>query len=797
MRIPHRLAYFGAVLATLYILSGCNVTKHLDTSKGERLLVKNTLSFTPQSKVSIGKARALRYQTTGLFRQKPNRQTLKAFPRLAAHYHFRNDQRKFASFINKSFAEPPKILDTADCRVSARYFQNYMRKRGYFNAICTYQVTNEGTYKAKVKYILDFGPLYTISSITINSKDTAIANLLQANERSSKLSVGKAVDGDQFEGEKVRLRTLLRNNGYYQMTPNYIEFSGDSTGNKVAVNIEVLPYSEDLATHPKYTIGNITVFSSLVPDVNTIRRDSLYKDVMYFSNERNFFIKPKHFDKAIKIRPGATFDQSKLDVTYRRISNMGAFSFVKVQPLPDSLRKDTINLNIFFSPAKKMTIGPDFNVRYINPPGLIGVPLSIAFKHRNLIRGAELLQTNLTGNVEFDIGQNRPNLLYLWEGRLQNTLIIPRFYDYAGIWRLLHNIRIGKRRLVSNSLYTNLRNDAKTTVGLNANLTSVFDFATFGQLDATLGIELKDKHHTYQFTHIGLDWLQYFNFSGRFDSIKARSPLFALRTSDQLFTGFLLRSFSYNYRSNTNGAGERYAARISTDLSGVEVELLNQIIQNDSVWKLGKGLDFAKYARLEGAGSYARTLSKGFLVGANLNMGVILPFGRRETGKFNRNIPFVKQFSAGGPSGIRAWRIREIGPGQYFSRTSNSKGDNFLFQASDLKFEFMSEFRFPIFWLFNGAILFDGGNIWSLRSEPENPGSEWFKNSYRDLFLGTGLGLRMDFGYFVLRFDYGLKLRKPYLLDEDDTYWYNWRTPTIKDFNNNIGNFNVAVGYPF
>ncbi len=783
------------MLATLHILSGCNVTKHLDTSQEERLLVKNTLSFTPQSKVSIGKARALRYQTTGLFRQKPNRQTLRTYPRLAAHYRYRNNESKFANFVNKSFAEPPSILDTNDCRVSARYFQNFMRKRGYFNATCTYKVTYSGKHKAKVNYVLDFGPLYTISSLTVNSKDTAIANLLRLHESASKIGVGKAVDGDQFENEKVRLRTLLRNNGYYQMTPNYIEFTGDSTGNHVAVNIEVLPYSEDRVTHPKYTIGNVTVFSSLVPDVNTIRRDSLYRDIKYFSNEKNFFIKPRHLDKAIKARPGTTFDQSKLDVTYRRISNMGAFTFVKVQPQPDSLRKDTVNLNIFFSPAKKMTIGPDFNVRYIDPPGLIGVPLSIAFKHRNLIRGAELLQTNLTGNVEFDIGQNRANLLYLWEGRLQNTLVFPRFFDYAGMWRLFHKIRIGKHRLVSNSLYANLRNDAKTTVGLNANITSVFDFATFGQLDATLGIELKAKHHTYNFTHIGLDWLQYLDFSPRFDSLKASSPLFALRTSDQLFTGFLLRSFSYNYRSGTNKAGERYAVRLSTDLSGMEVELLNQIFQNDSIWKLGNGLEFAKYLRLEGAGSYARTLRKGFLVGANLNMGVILPFGRREAGISNRSIPYVKQFSAGGPSGVRAWRIREIGPGQYFTRTP--VGDNFLYQASDFKFEFISEFRFPIFWLFNGAVFFDGGNIWSLRSEPENPGSPWFKNSFRDLALGTGLGLRLDFDYFVLRFDYGLKLRKPYLLDEDDTYWYNWRTPSLKSFNNKIGNFNVAVGYPF
>jgi outer membrane protein insertion porin family len=794
MRIEHRLAFFLAWFAALQFLSGCNVTKHLDTSKEERLLVKNTLSFTPQSKVGIGKARSLRYQTTGLFRQKPNRQTLRTFPRLAAHYKYKEKKGKFANFVNKNFAEPPSLLDTNDCRVSARYFQNFMRKRGYFNATCTYQITNEGKYKAKVKYILDFGPLYTISALTMTSKDTAIANLLYANRGDSKLAVGKAVSSEQFDNEKNRLRALLRNNGYYQMTPNYIEYTGDSTGTSVAVNIEVLPYSDDKVTHPKYTIGAVTVFSSLVPDVGSIRNDSIYKGIQYFSNETKFFIKPKHLDKAIKVRPGALYNQSKLDITYRRISNMGAFNFVKIQPVPDSLRQDTLNVNVFFSPANKMGIGPDFNVRYITPPGLIGVPLSIAFKHRNLFRGAELLQTNLTANAEFDIGTRTDNLLYLWEGRLQNYLVFPRFFDYAGMWRSLHKVRLGNRRLVSTNLYNNLRNDAKTTVGLNANITDVSNFATFGQLDATMGIELKSRNSTYSFTHIGLDWLQYLNFDSIFEAIKDRSPLFALRTSDQLFTGFLLRTFSYSYRSNVNGAGERYSARFSTDLSGMEVELLNQVFQRNKIWKLGY-LDFAKYLRLEGTGAYSRTLRKGVAWGVSLNTGFIIPFGRRTDPSIPRSTPFVKQFSVGGPSGLRAWRVREVGPGTHY--VPNAEDNNFFFQASDFKFEFISEFRFPIFWVFNGAVFFDGGNIWSFRPERERLGARWYRNSWQDLALGTGFGLRMDFDYFVIRFDYGMKLRKPYLEENSDNHWYDWRQGSTRNFINNIGNLNVAVGYPF
>jgi outer membrane protein insertion porin family len=779
-------------------LTSCNVTKHLDSSKAEKVLVKNKLKFTPQSKVSVGQRLAWEYETEGLFRQKPNKRFMGGYPRLSAHYYYKDRTSKFATFINNKYAEQPALFKEEACQISANYFQNFMRKRGYFNAVCTYQVKDLSPKKVEVTYLLDLGPLYTIGSLDWTSRDSSILQLLAQHKSESGLKVGKAVSSGSFEAEKARLVRLLRNSGYAQMVPNYIEFTGDSTSTAVKVGIEVLPFSAEKVEHPKFTIGNVAVFSSLVPDVNSIRETAKIEDVSYFSREDRFFVKPSNLHKAIKVQPGSTYNLDEIDLTYRKLSSLGAFRFVSVKPQADSLNSDKMDVNIFLAPANKMSIGPNIDLRYVSEVGLIGIPTSVFFKHRNLFRGAELLQTTLTGNVEFAIGPNQPNLIFLWETKLQNSLILPRFYDYLYIWKTLHALRVGNKRLVSNSLYKHLQNDSKANIGLNANLTSITAFFMFGQLDAVYGINLNSGNHSYAITHIGLDWLQYLDFSPRIDSIFRSNPLFALRNSDQLFTGFLMRSFSYGYRSKTSPSGRRFAGQASAEISGWEVEMLNQLFQPEKIWKLNNQLDFAKYIRLELNGTYTRNLSSKIMAGLNVSTGIVVPYGRREPGE-SRATPFVKQFSVGGPSSIRGWRIREIGPGRYYNNSPLVLGsDTPFFQASDFKFEFSSEVRFPIFWYLKGAIFLDGGNIWSLRLERERPGSQWYRNSWGDLALSSGAGLRFDFGYSVIRFDLGMKLRQPSRVNDDYSYWVNWRYKgNAKDFFDNVCNLNIAVGYPF
>ena len=188
---------------------------------------------------------------------------------------------------------------------------------------------------------------------------------------------------------------------------------------------------------------------------------------------------------------------------------------------------------------------------------------------------------------------------------------------------------------------------------------------------------------------------------------------------------------------------------------------------------------------------YTRNFSKEVIGAVRIGAGVGVPFGD------SRAVPYVKQFFVGGPSSIRAWRIREIGPGGYLEidpDTGKPVNTQPYYQAGDFRFEFNGELRFPIFSYFKGAVFLDGGNIWTLRNDPGRPGSQLRWNSYKNIAIGTGFGIRGDFSYFVIRLDFGLPLRRPYLDPVSNAYWVPnlFSKMQFSDFNPNL-----AVAYPF
>jgi outer membrane protein insertion porin family len=220
----------------------------------------------------------------------------------------------------------------------------------------------------------------------------------------------------------------------------------------------------------------------------------------------------------------------------------------------------------------------------------------------------------------------------------------------------------------------------------------------------------------------------------------------------------------------------------------MEEHLLNRLWSaafGDQNWVVSD-LEFAKYLRLDLDATYSREFRKDLVGAFRISSGMAKTFGD------TRSVPFVKQFFVGGPSSIRAWRIREIGPGGFYDPTAQFP----FYEAADFRFEFNGELRFPMFWWLKGAVFMDGGNIWTLQPELERPNSELRWDSYKNIALGTGFGVRGDFSYFILRFDWGLPLRNPYASNSDgkSVYWIKDRFSKLqfRDFRPNI-----AVGYPF
>lgn len=157
---------------------------------------------------------------------------------------------------------------------------------------------------------------------------------------------------------------------------------------------------------------------------------------------------------------------------------------------------------------------------------------------------------------------------------------------------------------------------------------------------------------------------------------------------------------------------------------------------------------------------------------------------------------------------MRAWGLRQLGLGSsLLSDTSSVFRDRF----GDIQLEANLEFRFPITTIggvkVNSAVFTDIGNIWNLKNNVSNPNSKLTLNRfYRDLAIAAGTGLRFDFNYFIVRFDFAYKVKDP--ARQSNNGWmsirdFEWRNREfeVKDGNNTLKRNNFAIqlgiGLPF
>jgi outer membrane protein assembly factor BamA len=221
------------------------------------------------------------------------------------------------------------------------------------------------------------------------------------------------------------------------------------------------------------------------------------------------------------------------------------------------------------------------------------------------------------------------------------------------------------------------------------------------------------------------------------------------------------------------------------EISGTEIYLANLIANGlDQPFRVGD-LTFAQFIKMEVDGRLYKKLGGEQALAFRANFGIASPFGTSDV------IPFVRQFFLGGPLSMRAWRIRELGPGGYRDPTAARENNNPFFQTGDLKILMNAEYRFDILWRIEGALFLDAGNIWTIKKD-EREGSAFSKDFIRQIAIGSGAGMRFDADYFKIVLDVGFKVRNPY--PDDDGHYYALKSSVpLKE----VINWNFAINYPF
>ncbi len=763
---------------------GCNTTKYLQ--EGEKLVNKNKIVI--ESDEKIKNRSSLQYELASYIKQVPNGKFLGIF-RTRLWFYYKNqspsDTTKWDNWVKRVVAEPPVIHNEKLTKSTADAMKSYMQHKGYFNAIVEHETKVKGKF-AKNTFTVYPRKQYVYDSISYVSDDTLIQRILTDMLEDSYFKKGAAVDVNVYNNEVNRIVRQMRNLGYLDFTKNYISpLAIDTVNYKVDATLQV--FSPSLETsHSKYKIGKVYVYPNYYPEYDALyEADTVMNGVTYMSVTPPDGVPPEIrypvLKRNIKLIAGELYEFDNELETKKRLASLGIYKFISIKTVKRNAEKKLVDFKILLPSKKKQLLGTDLEFNTANNTvqdnTSIGTALSLNYENKNLFQGAEILSTNLQGGVEFAI--NDPNrIINTVDVSATAELNIPKFVDYMGIFHLMKKIKVIKK-----SKLEKLEETATTRIKIGYNYVDVRGSYNYHSLESSFGYTMKpNERWRVKFTQTGLTY-----FNPTTEDPQLISNEFLRNSFDkQLFTGLFLRDVQASYTGRPRKPNAAWSTRLFGEISGLEVLSLNKIISPNKEWQLLDSIQYANYIKLEIEQRHVKTLSPRKAFAFRTNVGIALPYG-----PFSQVVPYVKQYYVGGPNSIRAWSVRQIGPGGFFEEESNTSP---FYQTGDLRMEMNMEYRFDMFWLIEGAIFLDVGNVWLLKKDEARPNANISKDFWKQFAMGTGFGFRFDFSYFILRFDLGYPLRNHYLNTETNSYW---KYQSLNELRFNDINFNLAIGYPF
>ena len=774
----------------------------------------------------------LRYELSKLITQKENSKLLFFFKtELYLHYSTKgvSDEEinssnkkgrfgaKFRRWFRRHFTESPVLHNQIVMDETAARMKNYLKNRGYLDAeVLTESTKKEKSKKAEILYKVYPGEAYYIDTLIYESRDSAIVDLIPWIEKESLLKTGENLDYKVYGQEVQRITDSLRNNGFAYFYPSYVDqLEADTSEGRhnLTVYSNIKKPFED-SRHRRYKFGEINVYPNYIAsDTSTQLQKLTVNGINYFAVDGDLGVRENVLNKNIFIETGKFYDQSLVNKTNKQLGALGMYKFVNIKQIQSQTDSTAIDFQIVLSKAKKHNIGFQADINNSerafsgsNAATFIGTLLNVSFQDRNAFKGAENVNLTLEGGVEFNLQNASQGLISSLDILGRYEILLPEYVDFPGTWKFLSWLKFGKFRVLKPEFYNDLKEKSKPIGTISFNSFNLLDLYSYTSLEASWGYDLKrDNSEHFRINTLGFTLFQ----STLQDSFRMQIVdfPFTLRSFEesQLFTGFFYSDLNYIWTSPTNILGETWQIRFNHELSGAEVLLANLIVNGGKpAFQLTKQqFKFSHFTKGSFDARYFKEYNDGNSLAMRFTTGLAVPYSG-----LTNTVPFVKQFSVGGPNSIRAWRIRELGPGSFYDPTITNPP---FYQTGDFKIEFNAEYRFKFipFFAMDGAIFIDGGNVWTLERDDTRPGSQlrWRSefdpndpstpiggNFINQLALGTGFGIRIDFTYVILRFDVGLRMRSPFINDTGSNWYFKrWGEG---NFNGLLG-YNLALGYPF
>jgi outer membrane protein assembly factor BamA len=687
-------------------------------------------------------------------------------PEIWFYHKTKGDSSSIKKWMFKKLAEKPVYLSEADIPKNIKNLNLILENEGFYYSEIEVKV-DTGKVGSKVFYKIKTGEPIRIDSILFNVDSSfVISKIINNQQKHARFAKGDRFMLDRLEQERARLADTLSSLGYFYFRPDYLFFEIDtSRGNRKADVFLELKQDIPEGVLNRYKTGEVLVYSNF--DLNDSIPESLEtnasQDSIYFIYDKKF-IRNKVLNKNIHYQPGKFLSRLDHEKTLEEVSNLRVYKFINAVP-ERNLQDTTVNITLYLSPEVQNNLKAEVSL-VTKSNNFTGPGLSISHLNKNAFKGAERLTLSLNGAFETQIGGQR-NGLSSFEIGVENTLSIPGILlPFSKAWD--DNVHA-----------------PYTSISANYNFQTRINQFSLTSLNGSYDVEWdNNKALFHRFSALAITFLKTSDISEEFREEINNNPILA-----ESFRENFIPEIAYELTWNpTKNNRKPYYANINFSLAGNVSTGIASLFQNQQDDYRLFGVPISQYARL-----FAE--ARKYLYSFNNTLAIRVLGGIGYAYGNSTTLPYQKLFFSGGTNSIRAFPSRLLGPGSHEPQPTNT--NLFLDQAGDLRFEANVEYRFDLNSIIEIATFVDAGNVWLLEEDPERPGGQFNIKTFADqLAVGTGLGLRLDFNYFLIRFDFAFPLRIPYRTQGD-----RWVVDKFAPFQgawlreNLI--LNVAIGYPF
>lgn len=731
-------------ITILLAVSSCSSVKYVDD--GSLLLNKVEVKVVGNyDDINVG-------QLKSYVRQKGNSRWFSSVKIPLATYSLSGrDTSRWVNKMLRSIGEAPVLFDSIGAQRSCEDLRLALRNMGYMDAQVEMTPRMRGPKKMDAVYLLYPGEPYYVRHFNYDIRDSIVAQIISDNTKGKTfIQDGMRFNVNSLNDERKRITDLLTDRGYHKFHKDYITFKADSSiGNKTfdlsLILHQYVAGRDSLSLHPRYIVNSIS-YSSGNPSDSLIH---LRRSVLAANTA---------------IKDGDYFSSSALRKTYNQFGRLQAVKYTNIS-FAENENSRLLDCNIQLITNKPHSIS--FEPEGTNTAGDLGAAFAITYQNRNLFKGSEVFNLQLRGAYEAIRGLEGYKNQDFIEYSVESSLSFPRIIAPKFLTNIIGN-----------------RYDARSEVSVMYDLQNRPEYHR-----RVLSMAWKYKwsneghHDRYQIDLLDINYLfmPWISDTFRKDYLEDDTNRNAILRYN--YENLLIMKWGVGYNYN-NG---RYAIKANVETSGNLLNLCSGLLnfeKNEQGQYQVFGIAYAQYAKADFDFTNNISFDYNNQLIFHVGFGIAYPYGNSTI------LPFEKRYFSGGANSVRGWSVRELGPGKFKGTDGNI---DFINQTGDMKLDLNVEYRAHLFWKMNGALFVDAGNIWTIRNYEDQPGGQFkFSEFWKQIAVGYGIGFRMNFDYFILRFDLGMKAVNPsYEIDGGEQF------PLVKPKFSRDFTFHFAVGLPF